>query len=90
MITKNIHIEFRAPRNKSEKSYFGLTWSNNEKADVFINLRKNKKSSDMVDTFFHEMAHVFFAFHKTNRKMTEAEEEKLAKQLGRVCLGVIR
>jgi hypothetical protein len=90
MITKNIHIEYRAPRTLEEKESYGQTFSNNEKADIFINLHKNRTSDDTIDTFFHELAHVFFAFYKTRIKVSAADEEKMAKQIGRVCAGVLR
>jgi len=89
MITKNIHIEYRAPRTIEEKGLYGQTFSNNEKADIFINLSKNRTRMDTIDTFFHEIAHVFFAFYKSKVKVTAAEEERLAQQIGHVCAGVI-
>lgn len=87
---KSIHIDYRGPRSKYERGYFGLTTSDKTSADVFLNVNKHKKSDDLVNTFFHEMAHVFFAFHGKKRQMTAAEEERLAQQVGRICAGVLR
>lgn len=89
-MTKFIHIDYRAPRTKDEKGLFGQVFAEKDKADIYMNVNKNRNSKDLVDTFFHEMAHVFFAFHGKTKQMTEAEEEKLAQQIGRICAGVLR
>ncbi len=87
---KSIHLDYRAPRSKSEKGFYALTDVERNTAHVFVNVYKNRNSQDLTDTFFHEMAHIFFAFHGKKKQMTDAKEEKLAQQLGRVCAGVLR
>lgn len=89
MKTKNIHLEFRNPRNKKEAEYFGITYSEPTHADIFINTRKNRNGSDLIDTFFHELTHVFLHFFK-HTKISAQREEQLARQVGRVCLGVLK
>ena len=87
---KYVHIDYRTPRTSEERSVYAFTEGDKHAATVFINVNKNRKSEDVIDTFFHEMAHVFFAFHKKNRKMSCAAEEKLAQQVGRICAGVLK
>lgn len=86
---KYIHIDYRKPRTKSEKRYFALSNVDVNAADVFINTRKNKKMKDLVDTFFHEMAHVFIAFHAKDGQMTEQQEEMLCEALANKCSEVL-
>lgn len=90
MITKNIHIEYRDPRTKEEVASYGITRSTDDKADIFINMKRNRKSEDATDTFFHELAHVFLAFYTPQPKMTAAQEERFAQQIGQVCAGVLK
>lgn len=55
-----------------------------------MNVRRNKKGSTLVNTFFHEMAHVFLAFHGKNKQMSNAKEEKLAKAIGAACARILK
>lgn len=89
-MTKFIHIDYRNPRSKTESVFYGQSNVDSKAADVFINVKKNRNGNDLADTFFHEMAHVFFAFHGKTGQMTSAKEERLAQQLGRVCAGILR
>lgn len=89
-MNKNIRIEYRASRTKEEKALFGLTVAEDNEATIFLNVRKNRKSRELIDTFFHEMAHVFFAFHSNGKQMNNVTEERLARQIGRVCAGVLQ
>lgn len=87
-IQKAVFIEWRHPQNKKEKDYFGLTeYENEHVAKVFISNVGNKH---LVDTFFHEMAHVFFAFHQKNKKMSNKREESLATAIGRACAAILK
>ncbi len=88
--TKFIHIDYRVGRSKEEKSVYALSHVDVNTAEVFINVHKNRNSQDLADTFFHEMAHVFFAFHGKDKQMTDTEEEELALQVGRICAGVLK
>jgi hypothetical protein len=54
-------------------------------ATIFVNVDMHRKSKNLSDTFFHEMAHVFIAFHGKDKQMSDAKEEKLAKEVGRIC-----
>jgi hypothetical protein len=87
---KYVHIDYRSPRNREEKRFFALTNVKRDTADVFVNVRKNRKGEDLADTFFHEMAHVFCAFHGKAKQMSSATEERLARQIGRVCAGILQ
>ena len=89
MTVKSIVIEWRNPRTKEEKELWGETFVYHDIATVFINLKKNRKSKEAVDTFFHEIAHVFFGFHTKNKKMSDAKEEELAMQVGKLVSGLI-
>jgi hypothetical protein len=50
-------------------------------AKVFIDLKQSQRS--MVDTFFHEITHVFFAFHKNNVPIRA--QERIAAKIGKLC-----
>lgn len=87
---KYIHLDYRIPRTKEEKSLFGLSDVEKDTAAIFINVNMHRKGRNLIDTFFHEMAHVFIAFHGKDGQMSNAKEEKLAKEIGRVCAEVLK
>lgn len=87
---KFIHFDYRFPRNKNENKYYALSEVTRDTANVFMNVSKHKNGKDLIDTFFHEMAHVFFAFHGKTKQMSSVTEERLARQIGRVCAGVLK
>lgn len=88
-ISKSIHVEWRHPRNKKEQELYGLTeYDNKFVAKVFINTQSGEKH--LADTFFHEMTHVFFAFHRRRGKMHSKREEALAKQIGQTCAYLLK
>lgn len=73
--TKSIWVEWRGPETKAEKALFGQTvWTNPNTVKIFINIQKNKQAIDLFKTFWHEMAHVFFKFHKSKRSSREQED----------------
>jgi hypothetical protein len=87
---KSIVLNYHKAHTKEEKVVFGQTRADKNIAEVYINIANNRKSEDVVDTFFHEMAHVFFAFHNKKKKMSAATEERLAQQLGRISAEILR
>ena len=90
MTTRVIVIEWRNPQNATEAKFYGSTNTSENVVKVFINLKKNQISQDLTDTFFHEMAHVFFAFHYKNKKMGGNLEESIARKIGRICSEVLQ
>ena len=42
----------------------------------------------LVDTFFHELTHVFFAFHNNN--VPDEEQERFARKIGTICAEVLK
>lgn len=87
-IQKAVFIEWRRPNGKKERKYYGLTeYENEHVAKVFISTNGRKH---LVDTFFHEMAHVFFAFHQKNKKMSNKREESLASHIGKACAAILQ
>lgn len=87
---KYIHLDYRKPRTKAEKTYFALSNVDTHTTDIFINTNKNRLGKDLIDTFFHEMAHVFVAFHGKEKQMSAAKEEKLCREIGRRCAEVLK
>lgn len=88
MTSKAIFIEWRNSRTKEEKEVYGMTEVNGDVAKIYM--RRRQCSRELVDTFFHEMTHVFFAFHKKNKHMTDEQEEWLASKLGNVAAELLR
>ena len=89
LVNKAIYIEWRFPKNKKERDLCGLTeYENKFIAKVFINTQAGRKH--LTDTFFHEMAHVFFAFHRRRGKMHSKREEALASQIGKTCAYLLK
>jgi len=87
---KYIHIDYRKPRTKEEKSVYAISHVETNTANMFINVDMHRKSKNLSDTFFHEMAHVFLAFHGKDGQMTDAKEEKLAKEVERICAEALK
>lgn len=87
---KYIHIDYRKPRTEEEKGYYALSNVDTNTTDMFINVNKHRDGKNLADTFFHEMAHVFMAFHGKDGQMSNAKEEKLAKEIGRICAEALK
>jgi hypothetical protein len=86
LIAKAIYVEWRRPESILEKSLYGLTTTSENVARVFINTKA--RGQELSNTFFHEMTHVFFAFHKN--KVPEKKQEMLAQKIGEICKEVLR
>lgn len=84
-MNKYIHIDYRHARNKEERECFAITYAEPHSAEIFFNVKKNKKGKVLIDTFFHEMVHVFLEFHGKDKQMSPGKEESLAKEVGRIC-----
>lgn len=84
--TKSILIEWRKPANKTERKAFGATYADHRIARVFIDHRA--PMDEQIDTFFHELAHVFFAFTKND--VPGSVQESKAKRIGKLCTEVLK
>jgi hypothetical protein len=88
-LQKAIFMEWRNPRTRHERKLYGLTeYTNSAIAKVFINTQGGE--GHLVDTFFHEMVHVFFAFHRQRGKVNLKREEALASQIGKTCAYLLK
>jgi len=86
-VMKTIVVEWRKPQSKMEKACWGVTNDHGDVSHVFIRESAVDKGIG-IDTFFHELTHVFFNFHKNN-KLTRQEEEQVARSVGRAARGLI-
>ena len=84
--TKSILIEWRKPANARERRAFGATYADDRIARVFIDTRA--PMDEQIDTFFHEMAHVFFAF--TKHEVPDTVQEAKARRIGKTCTEVLK
>lgn len=84
-IAKSIFIEWREP-TKEEKHCLGRTYLNNSHvAKIFVN---NKQSDyECAKTFWHELVHVFYAFH--NKKITKKNEEGVCRLLEDIIMATL-
>lgn len=87
---KYIHLDYRKPRTQRESELYGLSTVDFNTADIFINVDKHRKGCNLVDTFFHEMAHVFFEFHGKKDQMSATKEEEFATLIGRKCAEILK
>lgn len=87
-MSKVILIEWRDPKNKYEKDKYGWTEVDGSVAKVFI--KRKQCSKELTDTFFHEMAHVFFGFHSKNKRMSDKQEEYLAAKIGQLAAALLK
>lgn len=88
--TKAIWIEWRNPRTKEEASLYGQTiFDNDSTARIFINSRKNATYLDAVQTYWHELVHVFFHFHTHRTIVTDKKEESLCRTIERVLWEIL-
>lgn len=86
MKVKTIIIELRKPATKTERGTYGMTYDHGAVARVFIDDRKNK-GREFVDTFFHEMVHVFANFMSPNGKLPS--EEKKCQLVGKAVKKIL-
>lgn len=86
LVAKSIYLEWRKPQTKEETQVYGLTTTSNFVAKVFFNT--DVRGQNLANTFFHEMAHVFFAFHK--HKVPSKKQELIAQKIGEICKEVLR
>lgn len=79
-----VAVDYRAPVNKEETKLCGQTvvGEAGEVAKVFINNRR-KRTNEALNTFFHEMTHVYLAMF-AGRRLDAGSEETLANQVGNV------
>lgn len=87
---KYIHIDYRKPRTQVENECWAITDVKNDTACMFVNINKNRTSKALSDTFFHEMAHVFMAFHGKEGQISEKAEETLAMKIGQICAEALK
>lgn len=85
-----IHLDYRIPHTKEEKELYGLSNVDAHTANIFINVNKHRDGKDLVDTFFHEMVHVFLEFHGKTGQMSHVKEEQLARKVGRLCAEALK
>lgn len=82
-MTKRVIIfEHRSPRTRAEKRCYGQTIETGDGiVDVWLSTRQSQRQT--IDTYWHEMAHVFFRIFTRNRRMTVAQEEQMARVIGK-------
>lgn len=87
----SIIVEYRSPKTSIEKTVYGTTRCNisKKKAKIFINFDKNETGHHFTNTWFHEMAHVFFEQYYSNIRLNDKQQEQLAYQIGNVAAGVL-
>lgn len=83
-----INIEWRRPTSKLEKKCYGVTTTRNP-AIIDVFLRSNMTSSKSVQTFFHEMTHVFFRCYSKHKKFPKGYEEHIADVVGTVAAKIV-
>jgi hypothetical protein len=82
--TKAVWIEWRGPKTKNEAELWGETrFDNPHTARIFINTKRGENP----ETFWHEMVHVFFHFHK--HKVSPQKEEQLCRKLETIIMEVL-
>jgi hypothetical protein len=79
-----VWVESRQPQTPQERRVYGMTHANKMTAKIFINERYPRM---LADTFFHEMAHVFFALTRNN--VPSHMQERLATQIGEKCAKIL-
>lgn len=81
MITKVIVVEIRQAK-KNEKGLYGQTLSEDGISKVFINSRQSQ--GEMLNTFFHELAHAYIHW-QDDSSLSDDEEERIARMVGNVA-----
>lgn len=82
MNRKHITLEWRKSRTEKDKGLYGLSEVTADTAHVWFN-EGRYQGGEAIDTFFHEMAHIYFMFHGS--KANGKREERLAKQMGQLA-----
>lgn len=75
----SILIEYRgATKGESKEALYGCTTTIGDVTKIYIRQNQNKK--EMVNTFFHEVAHAFNHFHGFNGD--KKEDERISRLVG--------
>jgi hypothetical protein len=79
----NIRIEYRKPRDRAEAKIFGRTsiQPQGNIATVFINSAKSGRNGEALNTFFHELTHVWNDMMGA-QKMGRKDDEHSASMVG--------
>jgi hypothetical protein len=83
-----VNIEWRRPVSKLEKKCYGVTTTRNP-AIIDVFLRSNTTGERSVQTFFHEMTHVFFRCYDKHKKLPKGFEEHVAGVIGSVAAKIL-
>lgn len=83
---KAITIEWRAPQNKEERECDGMAVTQGDISKVWIR-RSLIGTPTEVNTFFHELAHVYFHTHPT--KLSALKQEQLCETIGNLVGGLL-
>ena len=89
-LTRSVFIELREPQTKREKNLYGSTalQEGSDIAKVFINNQK-RRNGESLNTFFHELTHVWFA-QFSSEKYDEAAIERLACLVGNTVEAIVK
>ena len=75
-----IIVETRRSKHREERNTYGRTETQNGITKVFINSRQGQH--ELINTFFHEIAHAFNHIYGFNG--TPKEEENIARLVGNI------
>jgi|GEM_PF-7076745 len=78
--TKVIIVEFRQGK-KAEKGLYGATETVDGVTKIFLESRQSQ--GEMINTFFHELAHAYI--HWQNEVLPTKDEERIARLVGNVA-----
>lgn len=85
---KVIILDVSKPHNKDQKPLWGQTAFDNDGLNT-VWIREGQEGKQLVDTFFHEMTHVFLGIVKQKARITSAQEEQLCRMIGQIAASIL-
>lgn len=84
---KVIILKVSKPDNASRKQLLGQTEFDADGLNT-VWIREGQEGKQLVDTYFHEMTHVFIGLSK-HKKLSNKEEEQLCRMVGQCAASIL-
>lgn len=85
---KVIVIDVSKAYRKEQRPLWGQTRFENDGLNT-VWIREGQTGKQLVDTFFHEMTHVFLGFAKFKGRLSIKQEEELCRMIGQTASSIL-
>lgn len=83
-----IILEVSKAKTRHRKRLLGETEFDNDGVNT-VWIREGQMGKQLVDTYFHEMTHVFLGFARFKGKLSNEQEEQLCRMVGQTSASIL-